>query len=403
MKEKRTGTDLVQLAQSFKILGNQTRLQITKLLLSKELLSEKEIFAQLQSNEEIVLKELKNLCQDKVLICEKQGEENCYSLSNGVVKDVLGRIYLEPVSEKSNLFKGRLSPATKIFAALFLNFSFAIVELVAGLAFNSGAVFADAVHDVGDAAAIGLAFVLEKYANKGKDQTYHFGYRRLSLLSSVLIAGILIAGSVFTIFENTPKIFQPEPINYRGMLILGMLALIVNYIAGLILSEGTTENEATLSIHFWEDILGWGAVILVALTLRFTDWYFLDPLLSIFIALIILFKALPSLIRNIGLCLERTPYDVDLEQLGKEILEVAAVEKITQLNVWSLDGQQHLGLLHILLKAETVCSEQVLSELHSIFEMYHIVATIEIDSDEESHHKHSCYQTEFEARHHHHH
>lgn len=80
------------------------------------------------------------------------------------------------------------------------------------------------------------------------------------------------------------------------MLVLGIFAIIVNLAASKVVGHGHghSHNESILSLHFLEDILGWLAVILVSIVLRFTDWYFLDPLLSLLIAGFILSKALPK-------------------------------------------------------------------------------------------------------------
>ena len=82
------------------------------------------------------------------------------------------------------------------------------------------------------------------------------------------------------------------------MLVLGIVAIVVNTAASRVVSHGHSHNESILSLHFLEDILGWIAVIVVSLILRFTDWYFLDPLLSLFIAGFILSQTLPKFWEN---------------------------------------------------------------------------------------------------------
>ena len=169
--------------------------------------------------------------------------------------------------------------------AFLLNFSFAILEFIFGFMFNSSAVLADAVHDTGDAMAIGLSTLFEKISNKKEDKKYTLGYKRYSLLGALLTSVILLVGSTLVIIENVPKVFAPEKVNYDGMLVLGIFAIIVNLAASKVVGHGHghSHNESILSLHFLEDILGWVAVILVSIVLRFTDWYVLDPLLSLLI------------------------------------------------------------------------------------------------------------------------
>ena len=241
--------------------------------------------------------------------------------------------------------------------AFLLNFSFAIIEFIFGLLFHSSAVLADAIHDTGDALAIGLSTLFEKISTKKEDRNYTLGYKRYSLLGALLTSVILLIGSTLVIVENVPKLFAPEKVNYDGMLVLGIVAIAVNTAASRVVSHGHSHNESILSLHFLEDILGWLAVILVSLILRFTDWYFLDPLLSLVIAGFILSKALPKFWENIQIFLDHVPSDVDLSQLYQEIAALENVRAITQLNVWTTDGLEKFAMLHICLENPNLLAE----------------------------------------------
>ena len=154
-----------------------------------------------------------------------------------------------------------MKSSQKMMIAFLLNLSFAIIEVIFGLAFNSSAVLADAVHDTGDALAIGLSTLLEKISNKKEDSRYTLGYKRYSLLGAILTSIILITGSLLVLWENVPKVFAPEPVDYNGMLVLGIVAILVNLAASKVVSHGHSHNESILSLHFLEDILGWLAVL----------------------------------------------------------------------------------------------------------------------------------------------
>lgn len=241
--------------------------------------------------------------------------------------------------------------------AFLLNFSFAIIEFIFGLLFHSSAVLADAIHDTGDALAIGLSTLFEKISTRKEDRNYTLGYKRYSLLGALLTSVILLVGSTLVIVENVPKLFAPEKVNYDGMLVLGIVAVVVNTAASRVVSHGHSHNESILSLHFLEDILGWLAVVGVSIILRFTDWYFLDPLLSLVIAGFILSKALPKFWENIQIFLDHVPSDVDLSQLYQEIAVLENVRAITQLNVWTTDGLEKYAMLHICLENPNLLAE----------------------------------------------
>lgn len=281
-----------------------------------------------------------------------------------------------------------MKSSQKMMIAFLLNLSFAIIEVIFGLAFNSSAVLADAVHDVGDALAIGLSTLLEKISNKKEDSRYTLGYKRYSLLGAILTSVILIVGSLLVLWENVPKVFTPEPVDYNGMLVLGIVAILVNVAASKVVSHGHSHNESILSLHFLEDILGWLAVILVSIALRFTDWYFLDPLLSILIAGFILSQALPKFWDNIKIFLDHVPSDIDLGQLYQELESLDNVQAIAQLNVWTTDGIDKYAMIHICIE-DVEKSQQTRQAIHQLVKTYGIVsATVECDASMEEHREH---------------
>ncbi|RRD31157.1 cation transporter [Streptococcus minor] len=272
--------------------------------------------------------------------------------------------------------------------AFLLNASFAIIECLFGILFNSSAVLADAVHDMGDALAIGLAAFLEKISQRKGDEKYSLGYKRFSLLGAVLTASILIVGSILLVVENIPKLFAPETVNYNGMLVLGVVAIIINFAASRVVRHGHSHNESILSLHFLEDILGWLAVILVSIILRFTDWYFLDPLLSLVISTFILSKAIPQFWKNLKIFLDHVPEDVDLSAFEKDILALDQIEAITQLNVWTTDGLEKFAMLHVCpkdMQDSQVC-KTALRKLARTYGITHL--TVELDQSVMEHKKH---------------
>ena len=275
-----------------------------------------------------------------------------------------------------------------VWVAFFLNLSYAIVEFIAGGVFGSSAVLADSVHDLGDAIAIGISAFLESISNREEDSHYTLGYKRFSLLGAMITAVILMTGSVLVILENIAKIFHPQPVNDEGILWLGIIAVSINVLASLVVRKGKTKNESILSLHFLEDTLGWLAVILMAIILRFTDWYILDPLLSLAISFFILSKALPRFWSTLKIFLDAVPEGVDIQKIKTDLAELDHVASVNQLNLWTMDGLEKNAIVHVCLKEmehmET-CKESIRIFLKDCgFQNI----TIEVDADLESHQTH---------------
>lgn len=284
-----------------------------------------------------------------------------------------------------------------VWLAFFLNLSFTIVEFIAGGVFGSSTVLADSVHDLGDAIAIGLSAYLETISNREEDSHYTLGYKRFSLLGALITAVILMTGSVFVILENITKLFNPQPVNDEGILWLGIIAVTINVLASLVVRKGKTKNESILSLHFLEDTLGWLAVILMAIILRFTDWYILDPLLSLVISFFILSKAIPRFWSTLKIFLDAVPEGVDIEQVKSDLEQLDHVASVNQLNLWTMDGLEKNAIVHVCLKKVEhmeVCKEAIRAMLKD-YGFQNI--TIEVDADLVTHQAHKRNMEEIEA------
>lgn len=275
-----------------------------------------------------------------------------------------------------------------IFGAFLLNFIFSILEFIFGSLFGSAAILADAVHDLGDALAIGLSWIFERISKRRADDYYTLGYDRFSLLGAMITATILIGGSILVLIENIPKLFNPQPLAAKGMLGLAVLAIMINLLAQKLLSGKRSEHESILSLHFFEDTLGWLAVIVVSLVLQVTDWYILDPLLSLVISIYILSQAIPHFIKNLRIFLEASPRELDRAALEQEILELDEVKGVPQLNLWSTDGRHHVAMIHIILENRQD-EKLVKDKIHHILEDYHVAqSAIECDDNDFEHYHH---------------
>ena len=290
-----------------------------------------------------------------------------------------------------------------VWVAFFLNLSYAIVEFIAGGIFGSSAVLADSVHDLGDAIAIGISAFLETISNREEDRQYTLGYKRFSLLGALVTAVILITGSILVILENITKLLNPQPVNDEGVLWLGIIAVSINVLASLVVRKGKTKNESILSLHFLEDTLGWLAVILMAIILRFTDWYILDPLLSLVISIFILTKAIPRFWSALKIFLDAVPEGLETGDLEKDLEALTNVKSVNQISIWSMDGLENNAIIHLCLEdwekmTETKNQVRQLLEERGVQNI-----TIEVDSSQSNHEQHKRRVTALEQPHEHQH
>ena len=290
-----------------------------------------------------------------------------------------------------------------VWLAFFLNLTYAIVEFIAGGVFGSSAVLADSVHDLGDAITIGISAFLETISNREEDNRYTLGYKRFSLLGALVTSIILMIGSVLVILENIAKIFHPQPVNDEGILWLGIIAITINIVSSLVVGKGKTKNESILTLHFLEDTLGWVAVILMAIVLRFTDWYILDSLLSLVISIFILTKALPRFWSTLKIFLDAVPEGVETGDLEKDLETLTNVKSVNQLSIWSMDGLENNAIIHICIKDWEKIMETKEAVRQFLEERGVQNITIEVDSSQINHSQHKRRVTALEQPHEHQH
>ena len=237
----------------------------------------------------------------------------------------------------------------RISWAFWLNFIFTIIEFIGGWLTNSVAIMADAVHDLGDSLSIGLAWYLSKVGKRDATEQYSYGFKRLSLLGALINGLILVVGSVWVLTEAIPRLWSPEMPVTEGMIVLAILGIAANGFAAYKLHGGDTLNEKVLNWHLLEDLLGWVAVLIVAIVLQFVDWPILDPLLSVVFTLFILFNVVKHVIHTVKLFLQVNPDSNKRAAILASLEEIEHVGALHHVHFWSLDGASHVLTAHLEL------------------------------------------------------
>ncbi len=241
-------------------------------------------------------------------------------------------------------------PTANIKTALILNSAFIILETVGGILTNSMAILSDALHDLGDSLSLGLAWYFQKLSGRRKDKLFSFGYKRFSLMGAVINSMVLLVGSILVLNETIPRLFNPEPADAKGMFILALLGVAVNGMAALRLGKGNSINERVVSLHLWEDVLGWLAVLIGSVVMIFIELPVIDPILSVVITLFILFNIFKNLKNSFRVFLQGVPTDTDIDLIEKQVLSLPGVDSIHDIHVWTLDGLYNILTLHLVLK-----------------------------------------------------
>ena len=289
-----------------------------------------------------------------------------------------------------------------ILIAFILNLAFSIFEFFGGVFTGSVAVLSDAVHDIGDAASIGVSFFLERKSRKKPDEKYTYGYARYSLIGALFTTLILLVGSSVMIYNAIIRIINPAEIKYNGMIIFAVIGVCVNFCAAYFTREGDSLNQKAVNLHMLEDVLGWAIILIGAIVMRFTDFWLIDPIMSIGVSAFILINALKTLKEGIDLILEKVPSDISVSEITEHLKSIDGVLDVHHLHLWSMDGQNNFATMHVVTDGDAHEIKDAIREELLEHGVGHV--TIEIESNcEHCHHKECRIESASHLGHHHHH
>lgn len=265
---------------------------------------------------------------------------------------------------------------------LGLTTAYLVAEVVGGLLTHSLALLADAGHMLTDVAGLGLALMSIQFAERPATPERTYGFYRVEILAALTNAVVLIGISVYILYEAYQRFRNPPEVQSGTMLAVAAVGLVVN-IAGIYLLRAASEESLNMKGAYFEvmsDMLTSIGVIVAALIMLTTGWYYADPLLSAGIGLFILPRTWLLLRDAVGVLLEGTPTDINLTTLREAIGSVKGVAEVHDLHVWSLTSGVNAMSVHTVL-ADHELHDEVLAavqrKVRAEFKIAH--ATVQVE------------------------
>jgi cobalt-zinc-cadmium efflux system protein len=257
----------------------------------------------------------------------------------------------------------------KLFIALLITAIVMIAEIIGGLLANSLALLSDAGHMLTDILSLGLSLAAMKLAQKPPTPSKTFGFHRLEILAAFFNGMLLFFISFYIFYEAYHRLVQPEEIKGLFMLVVAFIGLLANG-AGILLlrkSVHTSLNVKSAFFHIVGDTISSGGVIFGGILILYTGWYLVDPLLSIFIGLLILRGAYVLIMESIDIFLEATPKDINMEELLDELREIKGVKDVHHLHLWTITTGINAMSAHVLIDDLLISSgAHILKEIKSL-------------------------------------
>jgi cobalt-zinc-cadmium efflux system protein len=259
--------------------------------------------------------------------------------------------------------------------AFFLTLIILLAEIVGGLLANSLALLSDAGHVVTDIFALGLAWFATVQAERPPNARKTFGYHRVGILAAMVNAVTLIVIAFAILLEAVQRFQHPEKVQPQIMFLAAGVGIVINLIIGFgLFKEASNLNVRAAMLHVFGDVAASAGVIVAGVIILFTGWTFVDPLLSIGIAVLIAISAWRILHETTDILLESVPKGVSMPGLVKDMKSVKGVEDVHDLHVWSITSNMNALSCHALI-ADLPPSDSsvILQSLNTMLsEKYHI-------------------------------
>ena len=262
----------------------------------------------------------------------------------------------------------------KFVLSMILTAAILVAEVIGGYWTGSLALLSDAAHVFMDIFALALSYLALRLSALPADERHTYGFHRLEVIAA-LINGITLGWIAIEIFsESWTRWFNPEPIKSAEMLVIAVIGLVVNLIVAFVLGghahehdhegeEGAEAHEEaedlnvrSAYLHVLGDAISSVGVILAAALIWCTGWTWLDPLMSVFIGILIVVSSWRVLKSSLHILVEGVPEHLSVEKIGQSMASVSGVQDVHDLHVWSICSG------HVALSAHVITADQPLTE-----------------------------------------
>ena len=298
-------------------------------------------------------------------------------------------------------FKEQAASRRTLWITLLLTLFFTVVEVIGGLLSHSLALLSDSAHMISDVFALGLSMTAIYLAARPPTARFTFGYLRFEIIASFLngLALVVIAAGIFV--EGGRRFFSPETIDFRLMLVIASIGLVVNVVLTVVLSRSMKE-ERNLNVqsalwHFLGDLLSSIGVIVSALLIYWTNWIAIDPIISIVIGCVIAAGGIRIIRESYLILMESVPGQFDLEEIRSAIRSVEGVEDVHELHLWAVSTDHYSLTAHVFLRSGAAPYDAILAMNEKLEQAYGI-RHVTIQTEHAGIHPHGEYGRRFLGR-----
>lgn len=233
---------------------------------------------------------------------------------------------------------------------IVLNAGFVIAEFTAGFWYNSLGLMSDAGHNLGDVASLVLAMLAFRLAKVHPNTKYTYGYKKSTVLVSLLNAVILLVAVGLILAESVEKLFHPRPVDGDAVAWVAGVGVVINAVTAWLFMKDKEKdlNVKGAYLHMAADTLVSVGVVVSGIIIMHTGWYIIDSLIGIAIAIIIVVSTWGLLRDSLRLSLDGVPSGIDYQRIGSVIAAVPGVKSYHHMHIWALSTTENALTVHIV-------------------------------------------------------
>jgi cobalt-zinc-cadmium efflux system protein len=258
---------------------------------------------------------------------------------------------------------------SKLKLVLVLISSYIIVEFISGLLTGSLALIADAGHMLADAGGLTLALFAINFSSKPATPQRTYGFYRIEILAALANSAVLILVSIYIIYDAYERIIEPPQIKGTALLIVGTIGLVVNLVGMYILKGHVSEslNIEGAYLEVLKDTLGSVGVVVVGVITSISEFYLIDPIISVGLAFYILPRTWSLMKKSINILMEGVPINISYDEVKKAILQIKGVTGIFDIHIWTITSGMDAITAHVVV-SDPSKSQIILKEISSMLE-----------------------------------
>ncbi|MEO5682093.1 MAG: cation diffusion facilitator family transporter [Chitinophagaceae bacterium] len=241
-----------------------------------------------------------------------------------------------------------------------LNFLFVIIEVLAGLSTHSLSLLSDAGHNLADVGALALSLLAFKLLKVKSSKQYTYGYRKTSILVALFNAMVLLVSIGAIIYEAIHRFLQPEPVKGTTIAIIAGIGILINASTALLFLRDKEKdmNIKSAYLHLMSDAVVSLGLVIGGIIIVYTGWFWVDSVLSIIVALVILFSTWRLLKDSLRLSLDGVPANIKLDEIKEAALKIKGVIDFHHVHIWAISTTENALTAHLVLPVSTSIEEE---------------------------------------------